>query len=110
MDRGGRRAGSGVKKGDKRGPYTKSAATKKRSEPSDASTAMLAAFIAHGKNNDAPQDGPDDGPPTAAAPAHVLAADDKSKTRANDGGANWQLAADARGSFPLDHNHNMAGA
>ena len=71
---------------------------------------MLASFVASGNNTDAPQDGPDDGPPTAAAPAHVLAVDDKSKTRANDDGVNWQLAADARGSIPLDHDHNMAGA
>ena len=71
---------------------------------------MLAAFVASGTNKDAPQDGPDDGPPTAAAPAHVLAVDDKSKTRANDGGVNWQLAADARGLFPLDHDQTMAGA
>ena len=67
-----------MKKGDKRGPYTKRAATKKMSKPSDASMAMLAAFVASSKNNDAPQDGPNDGPPTAAAPAHVLAADDES--------------------------------
>ena len=67
MDRGGRRPGSGVKKGDKRGPYTKRAATKKKSKPSDASMAMLAAFVASGNNNGAPQDGPEDGPPTAAA-------------------------------------------
>ena len=108
MDRGGRRPGSGVKKGDKRGPYTKSAATKKKSKPSDASMAMLAAFVASGNNNDAQEDGPDNGPPTAAA-TQWLAVDDKCKTRANDGGANWQLAADTSGPFPLDHDHNMAG-
>ena len=68
MCRGGRRPGTGVKKGEKRGPYSKKAATKKKSKPSDASTAMLAAFVASGNNKDAPQDaGPDDGPPTAAA-------------------------------------------
>ena len=71
--------------------------------------AMLAAFVASG-NKDAPQDGPDDGPPTAAARTHVLAWDDKCKTRANDGGTHWQLAADTRGTFPLDHDHNLAGA
>ena len=102
MDRGGRRPGSGVKKGDKRGPYTKSAATKKKSKPSDASTAMLAAFIASGKNTDAPQEGHVDGAPSAAAP-HLLGIDDKSKTRPNDGGANGQLVADTRGTFPVDH-------
>ena len=110
MDRGGRRPGSGVKKGTKRGPYTTTAATKKKSKPSDASTAMLAAFLASGNSNDAPQDGSDDGPPTAAAPAHVLEVDDKCKIRANDGGTHWQLAADTRGTFPPDHDHNMAGA
>ena len=35
MCRGGRRPGVGVKKGSKRGPYTKKAATKKRSQPTD---------------------------------------------------------------------------
>ena len=52
MDRGGRRLGSGVKTGDKRGPYTKRAGTKKKSKPSDASTAMLAAFVASGNNKE----------------------------------------------------------
>ena len=64
MCRGGRRPGSGVKKGDKRGPYTKKAATKKKSEPSAASTAMLAAFVAS-NNNQPTQDGHDGGAPAA---------------------------------------------
>ena len=68
MCRGGRRPGVGVKKGSKRGPYTKKAATKKRSQPTDASTAMLAAFVASGKYNEALRDGHDDGAPAAAAP------------------------------------------
>ena len=54
-NRGGRRAGAGVKKGSKRGPYTKRAATKKKSEPTAASAAMLAAF--NHDNNHPPQDG-----------------------------------------------------
>ena len=56
MCRGGRRPGTGVKKGEKRGPYTKKAATKERSKPSAASTAMLAANVASGNADDAPQD------------------------------------------------------
>ena len=79
MCRGGRRAGSGVKKGVKRGPYTKKAATKKRSEPSAASTAMLSAFVVRRKrqhSDEAPQDELDDG-------AHVLGVDDKATVRAN---------------------------
>jgi hypothetical protein len=40
---------------------------------------------------------------------HFLQVDDKSSTRmnthANDGGANWQLTADTRGTLPLDHDH-----
>ena len=71
--RGGRRPGSGVKKGDKRGPYTKKAGTKKKSEPSAASTAILAAFVASGNTDEAPQDELDDG-----AHAAVLEVDDKS--------------------------------
>ena len=102
MCRGGARAGSGTQLGAKRGPYTTTAATKKRSKPSGASTAMLAAFIASGKNTDAPQEGHVDGAPAAAAP-HLLGIDDKSKTRPNDGGANGQLVADTRGTFPVDH-------
>ena len=71
MCRGGSRPGTGVKKGEKRGPYTKKAATKKRSEPSAASTAMLAAFVASGNTDEAPQDELDGG-------AHELGVDDKS--------------------------------
>ena len=67
MGRGGYRPGGGVKKGDKRGSYTKNAATKKKSKPTAASTAVLAAFIVRGTDQ-APQDGHDDGAPTAAAP------------------------------------------
>ena len=99
MCRGGRRPGTGVKKGEKRGPYTKKAATKKRSEPSAASTAMLAAFVASGNTDEAPQDELDDG-------AHVLEVDDKSTVRANVG-PSWQLAADPVGT--IDHDHNMGG-
>ena len=69
MGRGGRRPGTGVKKGDKRGPYNKglkSVATKKNSLPSAASTEMLAAFVASGNNNQAPQDGHDGGAPAEA--------------------------------------------
>ena len=97
-----------MKKGDKRGPYNKtlkSAATKKNSLPSAASTAMFAAFVASGNNPQA-QDGHDDGGLAAAA-----GVDDKCKTRANDEGANWPLAlqlADTRGTFPLDHDHNSS--
>ena len=44
---------------------------------------------------------------------HFLQVDDKSSTRmnthANDGGANWQLTADTRGTLPLDHDHGMGG-
>ena len=70
-NRGGRRAGAGVKKGSKRGSYTKGAATKKNSKPTAASAAMLAAFLASGNNNHdnnhRPQDGHDtDGGPAAA--------------------------------------------
>ena len=61
MPRGGRRPGSGVKKGDKRGSYAKKAATKKKSTPSAASTQLLAAFVARGKDDEAPQDGHDGG-------------------------------------------------
>ena len=104
MCRGGRRPGSGVKTGDKRGPYTKSAAPKKKSKPSDASKAMLASFVVRGNSDEAPQDGHDGGAPAAAA-QHLLQVDDKSSTRANDGGANWQLAADTRGTFPIDHDY-----
>ena len=39
-----------------------------------------------------------------------LEVDDKARIPANGGGENWQLAADARGTFPLDHDHNKAGA
>ena len=69
MGRGGRRPGTGVKKGDKRGPYTKgfkSVATKKNSLPSAASTEMLAAFLASGDDTQAPQNGLDGGAPAAA--------------------------------------------
>ena len=87
MCRGGRRPGSGVKKGDKRGTYTKRAATKKKSEPSAASTAMLAAFVASGNTEGAPQDELDGG-------AHMLEVDDKSTVRANVGPSkDWQLAS-----------------
>ena len=68
MSCGGSRPGSGVQKGTKRGPYMTTAATKKRSKPSNASTAMLAAFVASGKYNEALRDGHDDGAPAAAAP------------------------------------------
>ena len=89
MGRGGRRPGTGVKKGDKRGPYTKSATKKTKSKPTAASTAMLAAFIASGDTEEAqPQDAADDG----AAPAW-LEEDDTCNVHANDGpGAHWQLA------------------
>ena len=97
-----------MKKGTKRGPYTKTAATKKKSKPSDASTAMLASFLAHGNDEEAPQDGHDGGAP-AVASQHLLQVDDKSSTHANDGGANWQLAADTGGTFALDHDHGMGG-
>ena len=96
-----------MKKGTKRGPYTKGAATKKKSKPTAASTAMLAAFVASGNSNAAPQGGPDNGLTTTPL---VLAVDDKSKTHANDCGAKWQLAADTRGLCPLDHDHDMGGA
>ena len=47
-----------MKKGDKRGSYTKNAATKKKSKPTAASTAVLAAFIVRGTDQ-APPDGHD---------------------------------------------------
>ena len=100
MCRGGSRPGTGVKKGEKRGPYTKKAATKKRSEPSAASTAMLSAFVVRRKrqhSDEAPQDELDGG-------AHELGVDDKSTVRANVG-PSWQLAADPVGT--IDHDHNM---
>ena len=102
MCRGGRRSGSGVKKGDKRGPYTKKAATKKRSEPSAASTAMLKAFAASRNMDDAPQDELDGG-------AHMLEVDDKSTVRANVGPSkDWQLASVGT-TRQIDHDHNMGG-
>ena len=105
--RGGSRPGAGVKKGSKRGPYTKKAATKKKSKPSNASTAMLAAFVAGGNTNEALHDGHDEGAPAAAAPQ--LHVDDKSTVRANNGpGANWTLGADTSCSG-RDHDHNMGG-
>ena len=105
MCRGGRRPGTGVKKGDKRGPYTKSATKKTKSKPTAASTAMLAAFIASGDTEEAqPQDAADDG----AAPAW-LEEDDKCNVHANDGpGAHWQLAADGA-RLHVDHDHSMGG-
>ena len=45
MTRGGHRAGAGVKQGSKRGPYTKRAATKKRSQPSAATVNVLESFF-----------------------------------------------------------------
>ena len=110
MSCGGSRPGSGVQKGTKRGPYTTTAATKKRSKPSNASTAMLASFVVRGNDDEAPQDGHDGGAPAAAA-QHLLQVDDKSSIHANHGGANWQLAADMRGTLPLppDHDHGMLG-
>ena len=102
MCRGGRRPGSGVQKGAKRGPYTKKAATKKRSEPSAASTAMLAAFVASGNTDEAPQDELDDG-------AYVLEVDDKSTVHASVGPReNWQLASVGT-TRQIDHDHNMGG-
>ena len=100
MGRGGCRPGAGVKKGEKRGSYgPRSAATAKRSKPTAASTALLGAWLASGTAP--PQDGPGGGPPAAAAPQ--LEVDDKSTTRANTG-ADWQLAADTRGTLPRDHD------
>jgi hypothetical protein len=91
-----------VKKGAKRGPYTKKAATKRRSEPSAASTAMLAAFVASGNTDEAPQDELGDG-------AHVLEVDDKSTVRASVGSSeNWQLASVGT-TRQIDHDHNMGG-
>ena len=102
--RGGRRPGSGVKKGGKRGPYTKKAGTKKKSEPSAASTAILAAFVASGNTDEAPQDELDDG-----AHAAVLEVDDKSTVRANVGRSeNWQLASVGT-TRQIDHDFNMGG-
>ena len=90
-----------MKKGEKRGTYTKKAATKKRSEPSAASTAKLAAFVASGNTDEEPQDELDGG-------AHALGVDDKSTVRANVGpSTNWQLASDSVGT--IDHDHNMGG-
>ena len=66
MCRGGRRPGSGVKKGDKRGPYSTRKATKKNSKPTEASKAMLASFIARGNDDEEPHDGHDGGAPAAA--------------------------------------------
>ena len=91
-----------MKKGAKRGPYTKKAATKKRSEPSAASTAMLAAFVASGNTDEAPQDELDDG-------AYVLEVDDKSTVHASVGPReNWQLASVGT-TRQIDHDHNMGG-
>lgn len=104
MYRGGRRPGSGVEKGDKHGTYSKKAATKQNSTPTDASKVMLA----RGKDEEAPQDGHDGGAPAAAA-VHQLHVDDKCKVRANDGGAVLQLAADTRGTCALDHDHGIGG-
>ena len=63
MGRGGRRPGAGVKKGDKRGKYATKTATKKKSTPSAASTAMLAAFVVRGSDDQTLQDGHDGGAP-----------------------------------------------
>ena len=101
MSCGGSRPGSGVQKGTKRGPYMTTAATKKRSKPSNASTAMLASFVVRGNDDEAPQDGHDGGAPAAAA-QHLLQVDDKCKIKCNDGGEHWQLAADSL--LPRDHD------
>ena len=101
MSCGGSRPGSGVQKGTKRGPYMTTAATKKRSKPSNASTAMLASFVVRGNKDNAPQDAHDGGAPAAAA-EHWQQVDDKCTTRANDGGKHWQLAAD---SLPVPRDH-----
>ena len=71
MCRGGRRPGSGVKKGDKAQarpvqPYSKKKVTKKNSKPTEASKAMLASFIARGNDDEEPHDGHDGGAPAAA--------------------------------------------
>ena len=106
MCRGGRRPGTGVKKGDNRGPYSKSATKKSNSKPSAASVAVLAAFVASGDTSEEaqPQDAADDG----AAPTW-LEEDDKSNVHANDGlGTHLQLA-DVGAYLHLDHDHNMGG-
>ena len=96
-----------MKKGEKRGPYTKRADTKKKSKPSAASTEMLAAFMARGNSIDAPHDDEhDDGAPAAAvAPLVPLERDDKAKVRCNVGGES-RLPADTRGLFALDHDRS----
>ena len=102
--RGGRRAGAGVKKGDKRGTYSKTAATKKKSTPSEASKAMLASFVACGSDNCAPQDGHDGDPP--AAPLEV---DDKCKVPANAVPSAQRVVAAGVQLQALDHDYMHMG-
>ena len=69
---------------------------------------MLAAFLARGNDDEAPQDAHDGGAPAAAA-QHFLGVDDKCKTRANDGGERGPLAADTRGCLPRGPDHDVGG-
>ena len=104
MPRGGHRPGSGVKKGDKRGTYTKKAATKKKSTPSAASTQLLASFVARSKDDEAPQDGHDGG-----APAARLEVDDKCKVPAAAFPGAPRAVAACVHVQPPDHDFYMGG-
>ena len=101
MCRGGRRPGTGVKKGEKRGVHEESCHEEEvgaeRCEHRNAHS-----VVASGNTDEAPQDELDDG-------AHVLEVDDKSTVRANVGRSeNWQLASVGT-TRQIDHDFNMGG-